>query len=224
MGSSILNTLRNKMNIGIIGSGRIGGTLGKIWTGKAHRVFFSSRNPDSLNDLIHECGVNARGGKVSEAVEFGELILFAPPYKNFVEAIELGGGPDAFAGKIVIDATNPFGVENTDLEPAKGETGNDRIREAMPDARIVKAINSVYYQYIGQGKSPVPGPVAATVCGDDEKAKSIVMSLLREASLEPVDLGGLENVGYTEPGGPFFNQPMTADKLTAKWTQILKSH
>ncbi|HUW34269.1 MAG TPA: NAD(P)-binding domain-containing protein, partial [Planctomycetota bacterium] len=35
------------MKIGIIGCGKVGGTLGKRWAHKGHDVIFGSRHPDS---------------------------------------------------------------------------------------------------------------------------------------------------------------------------------
>lgn len=198
------------MNIGIVGSGNIGGTLGLLWAAKGHRVFFSSRNPDRLEGLLRRAGAAALSGTVSDAVAFGEVILFSPPYRNFPDAIELAGGAEAFAGKIVIDATNPFGVEGTDLQPGEGETGGDLVRREMPGARLVKAINNIYFQYFGEGNSPIGKPLAAPVCGEDEQAKEVVMGLLRDLALDPVDFGGCESVSMTEPGGVLFNVPCTA--------------
>jgi 8-hydroxy-5-deazaflavin:NADPH oxidoreductase len=34
------------MNIGILGSGNVGGTLGTRWAERGHQVVFSSRNPN----------------------------------------------------------------------------------------------------------------------------------------------------------------------------------
>jgi NADP oxidoreductase coenzyme F420-dependent len=42
-------TLSQEMlRIGIIGAGKVGGSLGKLWVRAAHEVFFSSRHPNRL--------------------------------------------------------------------------------------------------------------------------------------------------------------------------------
>ena len=38
--------------IGVIGSGNIGGTIGGLWVKKGHSVFFSSRHPEELKDMV----------------------------------------------------------------------------------------------------------------------------------------------------------------------------
>lgn len=40
------------MKIGIIGSGAIGGILGKLWAQTGHEVLFSSRHPETLSSLV----------------------------------------------------------------------------------------------------------------------------------------------------------------------------
>lgn len=40
------------MKIGIIGSGNIGGNLGKHWAKAGHRVLFSSRHPEEFKAFV----------------------------------------------------------------------------------------------------------------------------------------------------------------------------
>jgi hypothetical protein len=42
------------MKIAIIGSGHIGGTIGKLWAQVDHHVRFSSRHPENLDTLLAE--------------------------------------------------------------------------------------------------------------------------------------------------------------------------
>ena len=69
------------MNIAIIGSGHIGGTLGTVWAAKGHHVMFGSRNPQSekIRALLLTAGGNAQAGSVREAIAFGDVILLAVP-------------------------------------------------------------------------------------------------------------------------------------------------
>lgn len=65
------------MKIGIIGSGNIGGNLGKHWAKVGHEVMFSSRHPKELKQMADEVG--AKVGTIEEAAAFGEVILLAIP-------------------------------------------------------------------------------------------------------------------------------------------------
>src|SRR5262249_40897185 len=68
------------LSISTIGAGRMGGALGAVFVKAGHRVMFSSRHPDTLNELVDELGPLARVGTVAEAVEFGDVVMVVVPY------------------------------------------------------------------------------------------------------------------------------------------------
>src|SRR5262249_59348717 len=51
-----------KAKIGIIGSGKIGGTIGGLWVKAGHSVFFSSRHPEELKDMVASLGSQVPAG------------------------------------------------------------------------------------------------------------------------------------------------------------------
>src|SRR4029077_19708628 len=79
------------MRIGIVGAGKVGGGLGKIWVRAGHQVLFSSRHPNRLKVLIEEAGPGAYCGTVSDAALFGDLILFSPNFWGVHDALEATG-------------------------------------------------------------------------------------------------------------------------------------
>src|ERR1700694_3768011 len=94
------------MNIGTIVAGHIGGTVGRLWAQAGHHVFFSSRNPERLAELVQAIGPNAQAGTIREAAQFGEVLLLTVPWNGVEEALTAAG---PLNGKIVIDTTNQFG-------------------------------------------------------------------------------------------------------------------
>ena len=58
------------MKIAIIGSGRIGGLVGKLWAEAGHQVRFSSRHPDDLDALVADSGPNASRSSIEDALAF----------------------------------------------------------------------------------------------------------------------------------------------------------
>src|SRR5688572_30049535 len=70
-----------KTKIGIVGSGRIGGTLGEIWAKAGHEVMFSSLDLEHDKALAARVGPNARAGTSRDAVAFGDVVLMAVPYR-----------------------------------------------------------------------------------------------------------------------------------------------
>src|ERR1700743_2465518 len=92
------------MKIGIIGSGKLGSTLARHFTGAGHEVALSNnRGPDSLRDLESQLGDMAHATSIEEAEQFGDLIVISVPFRSYADF-----PADDLAGKIVIDATNYY--------------------------------------------------------------------------------------------------------------------
>src|SRR5690349_24479835 len=79
-GASAQTASGSPMKIGMIGSGREGGALGKLFAKAGHPVMFSSRHPENLKDLVASAGPLAQAGTVEQAVAFGDVIVIAVPY------------------------------------------------------------------------------------------------------------------------------------------------
>src|SRR5262249_11257542 len=101
------------MKIAVIGSGRIGGVVGKLWAQAGHQVCVSSRRPETLDRLVTESGPNASSGSISEALAFGEVILVSIPYGS-LPAFGKEYGP-LINGKIVLETGNPYPERDGDL-------------------------------------------------------------------------------------------------------------
>src|SRR5271169_1742541 len=100
------------IKIGVIGSGRLGGTIGGLWVKAGHPVLFSSRHPEELSGLVDSLGPLAKAGTVQEAATFGEVILIAVPYAALPQI-----GKDyatELKGKVVIDACNAVAARDGD--------------------------------------------------------------------------------------------------------------
>ena len=190
-----------KTKIGIVGSGRIGGTLGEIWAKAGHEVMFSSLDIEHDKALAARVGPNARAGTSREAVAFGDVILMAVPYRALPQlGKELA---DAIKGKVVIDATNPIVARDGDIATWAREKGAGLASaELLPGARIVRAFNAVSAARlpgIAQGQGERPGmPIAS----DDAKAVALASPLIRDAGFEPVLIGPLAMGRHLIPGTP----------------------
>ena len=179
------------MKIGIIGSGNVGGNLGRGWSAKGHEVLFGSRNPQSehIQELIEEAGSAARAGTLDEALAFGEVIVIALHWDILPQVLPAIKGD--WTDKIVIDSTNRF------TETSSQQSAAEDIAEMLPDARVVKAFNTIWAESL---LTPAFGEQVATmfVAGDDEEAKAAVRHLVQGLGFEAVDAGGLNNAIYLE--------------------------
>lgn len=189
-----------KVKIGIVGSGRIGGTLGKIWADAGHAVMFSSLDLEHDKKLAAEVGANARAGTPREAAAFGDVLLVAVPY-HALPAVgkDLGA---LLKGKIVIDACNPISGRDGETGKWAQEKGAGLASaELLPGARIVRAFNAVGYARLPDIKTRDP-KVGMPMAGDDAKAIAVASTLVREVGFEPVPVGSLAFGRHLVPRTP----------------------
>jgi 8-hydroxy-5-deazaflavin:NADPH oxidoreductase len=209
------------MNIGIIGSGNIGGTTARLFVNAGHVVAISnSRGPESLTSLVNSIGANIRAKKVEDAVKFGEVILLAIPWRRRQELLSVS---ELFDGKIVIDAMNPYS-ENFEVIDLDNSTSSEEVLKQIPSSRIVKAFNTIYYEHLrtkGNPNAAKEDRFAVFVAGDDLDAKVTVSKLIEDIGFAPVDTGSLREGGREQqPGSPTYNNPMTAKLARARLTEI----
>jgi len=105
-------------------------------------------------------------------------------------------GAESLAGKVLIDIANPLdfsrGMPPT-LTVANIDSLAEQIQRAFPDAKVVKALNTMNCEVMVQ-PALVPGSHDAFVCGDDAEAKATVAELLRSFGWPDenvIDLGDL---------------------------------
>lgn len=197
------------MKIGIIGAGMIGGTLAHLLAPLGHEVAVSnSRGPDSLRTMIEELGPTAHAMTVEEAARWADLIVLAVPWRS-PEALPPA---DAVAGKIVIDAMNPYRAGGG-IYDLGDSSSSEKTRERLPEARLVKSFNTIFYRHLateGHTDFPEEERRAIFVAGDDADAKATVSQLIRDLGFAPVDAGTLRDGIKLQPGSPVYNQQITA--------------
>lgn len=188
------------MRIGIIGSGNVGGAIGRTWVNGGHEVMFSSRSLDHNEALAAELGRGARAGTPREAANFGEVILIAVPYGALAE---LGRSlAPQLKSKIIIDACNPFPSRDGDIANWAREKGVGLASaELLPGTRIVRAFNAIGAARMGSAHE-TPGEVGMPIAGDDKEAIAVVSRLIRDVGYEPVLIGGLAMGRHLIPGTP----------------------
>ena len=206
------------MNIGIIGAGRIGGTLAGLFSKAGHQVAVSnSRGPDSLAALVAELGSNVRAMSVTDAAVFGELIVLAVPWR-VPEAL-----PPAVHvnGKIVVDAMNPYGPAFSIISLGTSTSSEETARR-LPGCRLVKAFNTIHFKHLKEHGTPKKEhQLVIFVAGDDTEAKTVVKGLIEQIGFTPFDTGSLRDGGRKQqPGSPIYNSPMTLERAKQIFNSI----
>lgn len=188
----------NRLKIGIVGSGQVGGALGGVWVKNGHDVMFSSRNIDHDRALAETLGPNARAGTPREAAAFGDVVMVSVPYG----ALPAVGRDlrELIRGKVVIDTCNPFVARDGEVATWAREKGAGLASaELLPGARIVRAFNAIGAARMGQAHQR-PGRVGMPIAGDDPRAVEVASRLIRDIGFEPVLIGGLAMGRHLMPG------------------------
>jgi predicted dinucleotide-binding enzyme len=144
---------------------------------------------------------SAKLGSIHDAAAFGDVVVLAVKGSVAVPVVKSVAGQ--ISGKTVIDTTNPI----ADIPPDNGVIhffttmeGSlmERLQQAVPAARFVKAFNSV-----GNGLMVNPvlpgGKPTMFICGDDTGAKEQVAEILGAFDWEFEDMGTVVAARAIEP-------------------------
>jgi hypothetical protein len=203
---------QSPLKIGIIGSGRIGGTMGEHWVKAGHEVMFSSRHPENLKELAGRLGPHAHVGTPREAAVFGTVVFIAVPYSAMPEI-----GRDfanELKGKVVVNASNPIPRRDGPMaEEAQKKGAGLADAELLPGTRVARAFN---FPGAGTFKSEAHRAgerIAVAVAADDKEAMEVASRLVRDAGFEPVVVGPLARAKDFQPGTPIFGKAITAKEM-----------
>jgi hypothetical protein len=205
----------SKMKIGIIGAGHIGGTIGALWAKAGHPVFFSSRHPEELKDLVERIGPPAQAGTVDQAIAFGDVIFLAVPYGALPQIGKDYG--KSLAGKIVLDADNAVASRDGAIADEVERDGvGVTSQKYLPGTRLVRAFNTLSYT-IFEHEANRPAPrLAVPIAGDDQEAVQVAAGLVRDAGFDPVEVGKLADAKRFQRGTPGYGQNVSAAELKQK--------
>lgn len=201
------------MKIGIVGSGVVAQTLGARLAQIGHALVLGTRSPEnleekrglgetSLAEWLQIAGENASVATFTEAAAHGEVVINATGGMVSLAALELAGH-DNLAGKILIDASNPLdfsqGMPPT-LSVCNTDSLGEQIQRALPDTRVVKALNTVNTAVMVTPEVVNGGDHGLIICGDDADAKRQVGEWLQEwfGWREIIDLGDISSARGTE--------------------------
>jgi predicted dinucleotide-binding enzyme len=196
------------MRIGVLGTGMVGRAIAGKLTELGHDVRVGSRTAGE--DKV----------PFAEAAAHGEVVFNCTAGSGALDALAAAGGEN-LAGKLVVDVSNPLARTDSGmaLSVANTDSLGEQIQRAVPEARVVKSLNTINCQVMVDPAS-VPGDHVVFVAGDDEDAKAEATRLLGELGWPPervIDLGDLTAARAMEMyvmlwvrmvpvlGGPRFN-------------------
>lgn len=184
------------MKIAIIGSGNIGSNLSRCWVKSGHEVTIGSRNPTSarVKELIGSIGGPIDAKNPRDACVNADIVVLAVPWAAIDDSLSNFGD---LAGKILIDVNNPVDIKKMELIFGSHDSGAEYIARRVPNMRVVKAFNTVASELIGSSK--INGvDVSVPVAADNQDDLELVMELVRETGLDPINAGPLTRARLLE--------------------------
>ena len=152
------------------------------------------RDAAKAKDLAAALGGGATAGTFGTAPA-GDIVILAVPYVSAAQVLARYG--DALAGKVIVDISNTFNPDATELVTPDGSSGAQEIAKAVPaSAHVVKAFNTVFGHVLAQGR-----PLDVLIAGDDARAKASVSAFIESLGLRPLDTGGLAMARWLEGAG-----------------------
>lgn len=177
------------MKIGVLGSGDVGKVLAAGFKAKGHDVVIGTRDAAKLKGFSAEKGVPVKG--FAGTVAHGDVVILAVHGAAVEAVIQAAGGAAAFAGKTVIDPTNPldFSTGAPRLFVGTSDSLGERIQGWLPQSKVVKAFNTMGNINMIDPKLG-DGTPTHLIAGEDDAAKAQVTALLKEVGWSDVlDMG-----------------------------------
>jgi predicted dinucleotide-binding enzyme len=182
------------MKIGVLGTGSVGSAIASKLVSLGHDVKMGSRSASNDKALawVASAGSRASAGTFADAAAFGEVVFNCTNGNATLEAVRAAGA-DAIGDKVLVDLANRL-----PLPPERGISLGEAVQQAVPRARVVKALNTVNAQVMVE-HARLPGSHAVLICGNDAEAKRVVRGLLESFGWrEIVDLGDIKAARATE--------------------------
>lgn len=189
-----------RKKIGILGTGDVGTTLAGGFLDKNYETRVGSRDGSKAAALDIALKRDVQTGTFKEVAAWAELVVLA--VKGGAAEGVAGDLREVLAGKIVIDVTNPLSDDApedgvirffTSIEQSLGEL----VQAAAPEARVVKAWNSVGHRVMVDPQFSVTPSMP--LCGNDETARKEVAVLLTEFGWDTEDMGSIIRARAVEP-------------------------
>lgn len=204
------------MAIAIIGVGNLGGTVARRLVNGGEAVVLAAKDESRAQALADELGPLASAASVGDAVDGSDTVVLAvwlDPLKSV-----LAEHAKRLDGKVVVDPTNPIGFEDGQMIRTlpEDQSSSSVVAGLLPaGAHYVKAFGSLGATQLADAANGKP-PVVLFYATEDAAAATTVERLIRTAGFEPMDVGGLADVGRMEgPTGDLQGRVLDLDGARA---------
>jgi predicted dinucleotide-binding enzyme len=169
------------MNIGIIGTGIVGKTIGSKLIELGHNVMMGSRTPNNEKASAWAAESGGSHGTFADAAAFGEIIFNCTSGTVSLDALTLAGEKN-LSGKTIIDISNPLDFSKgmpPRLSVCNDDSVGEQIQRTFPDTNVVKSLNTCNC-FIMVNPSLIEGEHDMFMAGNNADAKKQVETILRD--------------------------------------------
>jgi len=202
------------MQLGILGSGIVGRTIGARFVALGHDMTIGTRDvastlartePDGYgNPPFHvwqQQHPQVRLGTFADAAAFGAIVINATNGAASLEALTLVGAAN-LDGKVLIDIANPLNFSQgmpPSLFVSNTDSLGEQIQRAFPNVKVVKTLNTLNAFLMANPQQLAQGDHTVFVSGNDAEAKAQVTAILRAFGwTDVIDLGDITTARGTE--------------------------
>jgi predicted dinucleotide-binding enzyme len=202
------------MQLGILGSGTVGRTIGARLVELGHDVTIGTRDvastlartePDMYGNppfnIWQQQHPQVRLGAFADAAAFGAVVINATNGAASLEALGLAGAAN-LDGKVLIDIANPLDFSQgmpPSLFVSNTDSLGEQIQRAFPNVKVVKTLNTMNTFLMAHPQHLAQGDHTVFVSGNDAEAKAQVTDILRAFGwADVIDLGDISTARGTE--------------------------
>jgi 8-hydroxy-5-deazaflavin:NADPH oxidoreductase len=177
------------MSYSIIGSGSVGAAIASQFARSGITVgIANTRGPDSIAAMASALGDKIVPLSLKEALE-ADVIILAVPFRAHRDVAQASAN---WKGKVVVDATNAYGVPLSELDNLPSSA---IVAKAFRDASLVKAFNHLPAKVLAENPVSAGGRRVLFLSGDDEAAIATVATLVERLGYSAVSLGKIAEGG-----------------------------
>ena len=190
------------MRFGVLGTGMVGEAIATKLAALGHEVKIGSRKAggDRAKTWVAKTGRGASEGSFADAAAFGEIVFHCTKGESALAALRAAGASN-LQKKILVDVANPLDFSQgmpARLSTAPGDSLGEQIQRAYPDAKVVKALNTVNAALMGDPRK-LESDSDLYICGNDAGAKKKVTELLQTFGWKTIhDVGDIRGARGTE--------------------------